>query len=196
MVEANNPTATTASSNDSSPSEWPVFGIPDLLAQVMEARDAGKYLFIWDKSDQIDTFFKYKGFLCDFYFTHMKVQNGRATAAEAMEQLRDSFVKAGRQGQPLLINLDEQCPDLAADYCDAQVFATDVAFNFVEWRKTEVHHAVLKEGENYSAAGTNIYFLQPEFSMQIRSTLSNAESVQEVLSKIPNIANFNKIVIQ
>ena len=90
MVEAN--TAT------SDPSSWEVFGIPDLIAQVDAAKNSGKYLFIWDKSDQIDTFFKYKGFLCDFFFQHMKVQHERITVDDAIEELRSSFIKAGRQG--------------------------------------------------------------------------------------------------
>merc|ERR1712039_867316 len=82
----------------SDPTTWPVFSIPDLLAQVDDAHQASKYLFIWDKSEQIDTFFKYKGFLCDFYFQHFKVENERCTVDEAVEELRSAFVKAGRQG--------------------------------------------------------------------------------------------------
>ena len=88
--------ASAATSDD--PNSWSVFGIPDLLAQVDAAHEQGKYLFIWDKSDQIDTFFKYKGFLCDFFFQHMKVQHERITVDDAIEELRSSFIKAGRQG--------------------------------------------------------------------------------------------------
>ena len=62
-----------ASESSADPNTWPVFGIPDLIAQVDAAHESGKYLFIWDKSEQIDTFFKYKGFLCDFFFSHYKV---------------------------------------------------------------------------------------------------------------------------
>ena len=50
------------------PSSWPTYGVPDLMNQVIEAQTEGKNLFIWDKTDNIDTFFKYKGWLCDFHF--------------------------------------------------------------------------------------------------------------------------------
>ena len=73
-----------------------MFGIPQLIEQVEAAHNEGRYLFIWDKSEQIDTFFKYKGFLCDFYFQHMKVTSNKATPAEACEALRDQMIKAGR----------------------------------------------------------------------------------------------------
>ena len=108
MVDANAAT--------SDPNSWEVYGIPDLITQVDAAKNAGKYLFIWDKSDQIDTYFKYKGYLCDFYFQHMKVQNERATVQDAIEELRSSFVKAGRQGQNMLINLDDTVPDFINVY--------------------------------------------------------------------------------
>lgn len=50
------------------PATWPTFGIPSLIQEVEAAHNEQKYLFIWDKSDQTDTFFKYKGFLCDLFF--------------------------------------------------------------------------------------------------------------------------------
>ena len=96
-------------------------------------------MFIWDKSDQIDTFFKYKGFLCDFYFQHMRVEHQRGTVDDAIENLRASFIKAGRQGAHLLINLDTLAPDFINVYTNPTVFATDVAFNRTEWRKEPIH---------------------------------------------------------
>ena len=168
------------------------------MVQVDEAHAAGKYLFIWDKSDQIDTFFKYKGMLCDFFFFHMQVENERATVDQAIEKLRDSFIKAGRQGAKLLINLDEHAPDLAGVYSKPEYFDTSIAFNKNEWIKPEVHTAALQEGENYSGENGSggLYFMMPEFSMQVRSTAPDAEKIIEVLSKIPNNDQFNCIIIE
>ena len=89
----------------------------------------------------------------------------------------------------MLINLSESSPDFINVYTNPAVFATDVAFNRTEWRKPPIHNSVLKEGENYSAheAMGGLYFLMPEFSMQIRSTAETAEGVLEVMSKIPHI---------
>ena len=99
------------------------------MEQVECAHSEGKYLFIWDKSEQIDTFFKYKGFLCDFYFQHMKVLHERITPIDAVEALRDSMIKAGRQGQHLLVNLDESAPDFKTVYKGDETFDIEVAFN-------------------------------------------------------------------
>ena len=160
-----------------------------MIEQVEGAAEQGKYLFIWDKSDQIDTFFKYKGFLIDFNFEQRKHEHERCSADDVIEALRGAFIKAGRQGQHLLINLDDMAPDFINTYTNPEFFATEIAFNRTEWRKEEVHKAVLKEGENYSANTENsgLYFMQPEHTMQIRSTVRNVEALKTVLSRIPNI---------
>ena len=66
------------------------------MVQVDAAQQEEKYLFIWDQTDQIDTFFKYKGALCDFFFWQMKHEGDRGTADEGIDQLRQEFIKAGR----------------------------------------------------------------------------------------------------
>ena len=158
MVESNQP---------ADPNTWPKFGIPDLIAQVETAREEQKYLFIWDKTDNIDTFFKYKGFLLDFYFTHSKVEHEKISKDDAIEEIRDAFIKAGRQGYHFMINLNETAPDFINTYSNPAVLAVNIAFNRSEWVKKDVHMAVLKEGENYSANAQNagLYYLQPDFTM-------------------------------
>ena len=83
-------------------------------------------------------------------------------------------------------------------YTNSGNFQTSVVFNKQEWAKEEVHMAALKSDENYSANGasTNLYFMQPEHTMQIRTTLSTEQEVQDVLSKIPCIEQFKFIIIE
>ena len=192
MVEAQPGTANL------DPSSWPSYGIPDLIAQVEQAHSEGKYCFIWDKTDQIDTFFKYKGFLCDFYFAVMKVEHQRSSVEDAIEKLRSDFIKSGRQGQHLMVNLAEYAPDFINIYSDPNLLDVNTAFNRTEWLKKEVHTSKLKEGENYSAnaMSAGLYYLQPEWTMTIRSTAANAAAVQEVLSKIPHINDFRCIIME
>ena len=177
------------------PSSWPVFGVKDLMMQINEAHEAEKYLFIWDKSDQLDTFFKYKGFLIDFQFQVLKTENERQTPADAVEALRDAFIKAARQGSHLCVNLDTTAPDFNTVYTSETGFAPQIAFNRNEWRKEEVHKSVLKEDEHYSQA-TNRYFMMPEHTMTIRSTAPDEAAVQNVISKIPHIEKFACIIIE
>ena len=41
--------------------DWPTEGLARLVTVVEEARNAGKYLFIWDKQGSVATFMQYKG---------------------------------------------------------------------------------------------------------------------------------------
>uniref|UniRef100_A0A7S3I4X5 Uncharacterized protein n=1 Tax=Favella ehrenbergii TaxID=182087 RepID=A0A7S3I4X5_9SPIT len=112
--------------------------------------------------------------------------------------MRDSFVKAGRQGQHLLINLDQSAPDFKTVYTNPAFFNTEIAFNRAQWRSPDVHMPILKDGENYSANAQNsgLYYMQPEHTMQIRTTVTSEEAVQDVLSKIPCIEQFKCIIIE
>ena len=128
----------------------------------------------------------------------MKVEGQRGSVDEAIEQLRGDFIKSGRQGQHLMVNLAETAPDFINTYSNPSVLDVNVAFNRNEWRKPEVHTATLQEGENYSAnaAASGSYYMQPEWTMTIRSTVANAEAVQDVLSKIPHINDFRCIIME
>merc|ERR1719362_1620816 len=124
-------------------------------------------MFIWDKTGNLDTFFKYKGWLLDFFFAHRKVEAGRTQPDDAIEEFRDALVKSGRQGQPMLLNLGETAPDFKQVYTNPNLLDTSLVFNREEWLKEEVHMAALKDGENYSnVSATGIYFLQSDFSLQ------------------------------
>ena len=127
----------------------------------------------------------------------MRVDSERATPADALEKLRDSMVKAGRQGSHLLVNLDKTAPDFKNVYTDPAGFKTELAFNRNEWRKEEVHKAVLKEAENYSNdGGSNVYFLRPEHTLSISSNSPDVAVVQDALSKIPCIEQFKFITME
>ena len=77
------------------------------------------------------------------------------------------------------------------------VFQADLVFNRTEWRKPEVHTAVLRDGENYSAnSTTGNYYMMPEFSMQIRTALETEQEVEELVAKIPCSEQFRFIVIE
>lgn len=109
----------------------------------------------------------YKGFLCDFYFKLKQVEYELISKEAAIEYLRQRFVQAGRQGKNLLINLGEAAPDLIDVYSDPALFSTSKAFDHNEWRKSNVHMAVLKEGENYSMDRRmgGLYYLDPGFTI-------------------------------
>lgn len=60
-----------------------------------------------------------------------------------------------------MVNLQEYAPDFINTYTNQAFFDVEVAFNRNEWRKPEIHQALLREGENYSANAQNagLYYL-------------------------------------
>lgn len=129
----------------------------------------------------------------------MRCEHGRQSNTESVEALRDSFIKAGRQGQHLLVNLDTQAPDFKTVYTNTEAgnFAVDIAFDRDRWRNPEIHKLSLFSRENYSHSNkTNFYFMMPEHTMQIRSTAPNEAAIFDVLSKIPHVEKFKHIIIE
>ena len=56
--------------------DWPVLDLRELAYEVKKTHEeCGQWLFIWDKTEQVDTFFKYKGMMNDFFFQVQKVEN-------------------------------------------------------------------------------------------------------------------------
>ena len=60
----------------SSVSDWPVHGLMKLEKVVEAARDANKYLFIWDKQGNVGRFMQYKGQLAMIGPSVLKVSIG------------------------------------------------------------------------------------------------------------------------
>ena len=68
-------------------SSWSSYNMNGLKAQVLQAREEDKFLFIWDKSNTVSTYFRYQALLHDFEDHIKKVQTGSKSASEAMEEL-------------------------------------------------------------------------------------------------------------
>ena len=84
---------------------WTRVGIRAIEIQTGLATNEGKYLFVWDKTDTVSTFFKYKGILVEFFPEVIKVELGRKSVAEALDVVRKGFVHAQRIGGNLMIDL-------------------------------------------------------------------------------------------
>ena len=77
MVEGNVPS-----------NNWPKFGLQKMQDPVVQAREAKKYLFIWDKQGSVGTFLQYKGQLAPLGPEVLKASLGRQTAADVGEYMR------------------------------------------------------------------------------------------------------------
>ena len=80
-----------------------------------DAIEAQKFVIIWDKTGNADTFFSYNANLVDFKRDVKKVQDGVQTAAEALEKLRVKMIPSMRTGKIFAINLADAIPDFTSD---------------------------------------------------------------------------------
>ena len=56
--------------------DWDTSGLMEVVAKMTEARDARKYLFIWDKQGGVATFYQYKGHLVELHRPLIKATLG------------------------------------------------------------------------------------------------------------------------
>ena len=152
---------------------WETYNVRELKVQVNEARNESKYLFIWDKLGHVATYFRYQGLLHEFDTHYQRVQAGRLTAEQAMDDLSQIIMGAKGQGQSVLIDLGDKDPDFVSEFTSDQHFKASSVFN----------RAALSD---YTDG----------FTLNIRSTVEKEEDLMEVMSKIPNIEKFRFIIIE
>ena len=155
-------------------SSWETYNVRDLKAQVNEARNENKYLFIWDKFGHVGTYFRYQGLLIEFDQEFMKVKAGRQTANQAMHDLNDKIKTARGIGQNILIDLGNKDADFKSEFTSDEYFNASSVFDREQ----------LGQFDNEA------------FTLTIRSAVDNEEDLQEVMSKIPNIEKFRLIIIE
>ena len=89
----------------------------DLNKLLEIAVDNKKYLFIHDKTNQGETFFKYSGaIICDMSANILKTEMKKQTIQDSMEDMRKQCVLAMMSGKPLVIALDKCNPDFSSTY--------------------------------------------------------------------------------
>ena len=77
------------------------------LASYLEAAQMnGKYVLIFDQTNNCHTYFGYKGIMKDFHSSVVKVRLGLGQKEEVLEDLRTGIIVAMRLGSNFVINLD------------------------------------------------------------------------------------------
>jgi hypothetical protein len=112
---------------------WETSELKQLVKEVEKARDAGKYLVIWDKNGSVDMFFKYKGHLFDWAPKQLKLTMAGEEKAVLLDACRKSIVETMRTGDKLLVDFDKLNPDLNEDWMDDAIFNANKVFDRAEW---------------------------------------------------------------
>ena len=176
MVEGNQPWAA-----------WPTYNLQQLDTAINNARQAGKYLFIWDKQGSVGTFMTYKGQLAAIGPEIIKVALNRQTNADVGEFIRKQFVHGMRQGENLCFDCDTTTPDWASYAADG-TFVPDQFFNYEFMNQERNYMPFVREEENHGIGGLNPgygYCRASTFSMMIRTGVETEEELNAIIAKIP-----------
>ena len=178
---------------------WPTYSLQRLEQAIQGAKDANKYLFIWDKQGSVGTFLNYKGHLASLAPEVIKATLQRQTSADVAEFIRKHWISAMRNGENLCLDIEKVSPDFAA----LSVEGTFVADRFFDWNwmsEQDNYMTFVREDENHGIGGLNPgfgYIRAPKFFMIIRSGVENEEDLNSQISKITNFhAQFHPVVIQ
>ena len=176
MVEGNIPSA-----------EWQTYSLQQLDTAINNARQAGKYLFIWDKQGSVGTFLQYKGKMAALAPEVLKVALGRQTNDDVSEFIRKAFVNGMRQGERLCFDLETATPNWH-DYTKEGTFVPQQFFNYEFFNQEANYMPYVREDENHGIGGVNPgrgYIRSENFAMIIRCGHTEESEMQEVISKIP-----------
>ena len=145
------------------------------------ARQAGKYLFIWDKQGSVGTFMNYKGMLASVAPETVKMALGRQTQEDVGEFVRKWFVQGMRQGDKLCLDIDASRPNFA-EMNKEGTFNAEQFFNFEYMKNSENYMPYVRHEENHGVGGINPgcgYNRIDSFSMTMRSAAANEEELMQ-----------------
>lgn len=122
--------------------------------QLQAAQMNGKYVIIFDKTEQADKFFQYRGTLKDFHSEVLNVRLGIKTKEEALEVLRKGIVFSMRLGDNFVINMGKLIDiNFQNEWTDENTFPVEI-FDNDEWRgNRERFLKIVTEEENVGLEG-------------------------------------------
>ena len=178
---------------------WPTHGLQAMERVIIEARDANKMLFIWDKQGSVATYLNYKGFLASLGPEIIKKALGRQENADVGEFIRVQMINGMRSGDKLCWDLDSTTPKWS-DYAVEGTFNPEHFFNW-EFMKVEANYMpYVREDENHGIGGVNPgfgYIRSPDFSMTFRCGAETEEEVAAVIALLPNFnTDFHHVIIE
>ena len=86
-----------------------------------------------------------------------------------------------RQGSNFLLDLDKSRPNFESEYANDDIFRADLFFNYPLWHEESVHLRFVKKEETYArgAPFSGIYFMQDDWTLNIRSACDTIEDLQK-----------------
>lgn len=124
------------------------------LAHEIEAACEGtRYCVIFDKNENANVFFTYKGTMKEANKLCVSVTIGYRTMEEALETMRKSLVYSMRIGDIFAINCDNLNLDFKNKWTHPEIFPIEKITDFDEWRESDNYMSIVKPEENVDLIG-------------------------------------------
>lgn len=158
------------------------------LAQEIEAaQEGGRYCVIFDKNENANVYFNYKGTMKEANKLSVSVTIGYRTQEEALEVLRKGLVYSMRIGDVFAINCDNLNLDFNEKWSHPEIFPIEEISDFDEWRENDKYMKVVKPEENVDLIGNKkCYTMHNTFTMVFLYRYTSDEDMVRILRNIPN----------
>ena len=147
----------------------------------------GRYCIIFDKNENANVYFTYKGTMREANKLAVSVIIGHRTKEEAMEVLRKSLVYSMRIGDVFAINCDNLNLDFNNDWTHPEILPMEEITEFDEWREDDRYMKIVKDEENVDLIGNKkCYVMNEKFQMVFLYKYTTDEDMVRIVDNIPN----------
>ena len=162
-----------------------------------EAIEAKKFVLLWDKTGNADTFFSYNANLVDFNRDVKKVNDEVQTELEALEKLRVKMIPSMRTGKIFAINLTTYMPDFNTQFAGSDdVFPSAKVFSWDDWHVHETYMKCVRDDENHNDMGNKgAFYMDDKFIIVICAKYESDAKCEELCTKIPHHEQFLKYIV-
>ena len=158
-----------------------------LADEIEAAQEMGRYCIIFDKNENANVYFQYKGTMKEANKLAVSVAIGHRTKEEALEVLRKSLVYSMRIGDVYAINCDNLNLDFVNEWTHPEIFPAEEITEFDEWRENDFYMKVVKPEENYDLIGNKkCYVMNEKFTICFLYRYTNDENMVRIVDNIPN----------
>ena len=161
----------------------------------------GRYVLLFDQTNQCADYFVYKALLKDFYKDVVAHRLGAKTKEETFEDLRRGLVATMRLGQNIVINLDNLTDVDWTQYALEGSFP-EVLWEYEEWRKYENYMTVVRPEEDHgfdsdaNKAETK-FMMHDKFNMIVLCSMPKDEiEFVRVVKSIPHYDEFECFIVK
>lgn len=157
----------------------------------------GRYCIIFDKNENANVYFTYKGTMREANKLSISVLIGHRTKEEALDVLRKALVYSMRIGDTLAINCDNLNLNFNDEWTHPDIFPIDEISDYDEWRESDKYMKVVKDEENYDLIGNKkCYTMNENFMMVFLYRYTTDEDMVRIVDNIPNSDQMRFIITE